>query len=581
MGFVAYEGWSKGDPLRLVNGYDYKGNICGHGNFSEFDRVFYPFPFDLTYAVCVKDCPKGFDWNQECFEESEVDQVVHQREYTQLKRSPCYMTYAAVAVHTRCFPDLSVVLPSNMTTFVPEDFKNFYSSTTSSASRLMGELVDNKWVIASSLGVALGVGLIYLVLLRLFIGVIVWATVIIVEALLIVTAFLLFYKVRIIHPDDLPGEINSVVNSVDWYDSSAKTEQDILFWIAVAVGVFATICFLFLCCMFPRINFAIKVMRGASKAFGAMPYLMILPVFVYFFLLLLHAFCIAVAMYVASIGEDFDAEKGVYTLAEENKYMLVYLMFGFLWTRAFFIAVGDMISAGAVGRWYYTHDKKGVQWYLTGAMKTTLRYHLGSAAFGALIIAVVQMIRIIFNYVVSKMKELDENMVAKFVIALINCCLHCIERFLEFINKNAYIQVAIWGHSFCKGAREAFTLLLSNAFRVIAVQSVSGAFIFMGKLFIALVTSFIAALMLVKANWNNVAEKWSEVTSAPPFTIGVIFVLSYLVASAFMNVFEMCIDTIFQCYCEDAERSEYADEELQSFMKSHEKPRELVETGHA
>lgn len=43
------------------------------------------------------------------------------------------------------------------------------------------------------------------------------------------------------------------------------------------------------------------------------------------------------------------------------------------------------------------------------------RYHLGSLAFGSLIIAIVQMIRVLLEYVDAKLKG-KENPVAKFFI---------------------------------------------------------------------------------------------------------------------------------------------------------------------
>jgi hypothetical protein len=38
---------------------------------------------------------------------------------------------------------------------------------------------------------------------------------------------------------------------------------------------------------------------------------------------------------------------------------------------------------------------------------------------------------------------------------------------LRFLNKNAYIGIAIYGKNFCKAAKDAFFLLLRNALRYI------------------------------------------------------------------------------------------------------------------
>jgi len=52
---------------------------------------------------------------------------------------------------------------------------------------------------------------------------------------------------------------------------------------------------------------------------------------------------------------------------------------------------------------------------------------------------------------------------------------------MKFLNKNAYIQTAIYGYSFCKAARSAFFLLLRNILRVAAVNMVSEFVLVLGK----------------------------------------------------------------------------------------------------
>jgi hypothetical protein len=52
---------------------------------------------------------------------------------------------------------------------------------------------------------------------------------------------------------------------------------------------------------------------------------------------------------------------------------------------------------------------------------------------------------------------------------------------MKFLNKNAYIQTAIFGYSFCKASRKAFFLLLRNILRVAAVNMVADFVLLLGK----------------------------------------------------------------------------------------------------
>ena len=68
------------------------------------------------------------------------------------------------------------------------------------------------------------------------------------------------------------------------------------------------------------------------------------------------------------------------------------------------------------------------------------RYHMGSIALGAFLIAVVQMIRILFEYYKKQIEKANkENPAIKAILCLTSYLLDCLERFIKFITKNAYI----------------------------------------------------------------------------------------------------------------------------------------------
>ena len=65
----------------------------------------------------------------------------------------------------------------------------------------------------------------------------------------------------------------------------------------------------------------------------------------------------------------------------------------------------------------------------------------------------------IITYIQQKCAK-SGNKLAAAILCCIGCCIWCLEKFMKFLNKNAYIQTAIHGYSFCKAARSAFFLLL-------------------------------------------------------------------------------------------------------------------------
>merc|ERR1712166_1567894 len=113
------------------------------------------------------------------------------------------------------------------------------------------------------------------------------------------------------------------------------------------------------------------------------------------------------------------------------------------------------------------------------------RYNLGSLAFGSFLIALVIVIRLIFEYIDKKMQGAgDAGVMAapvKCLMGCIRCCLDCCHRFVKYINKNAYCQVVLTGESFCIAALNGFV------------------FTFIGKMSIAIGNTIISYFVLI--NW--------------------------------------------------------------------------------
>lgn len=57
------------------------------------------------------------------------------------------------------------------------------------------------------------------------------------------------------------------------------------------------------------------------------------------------------------------------------------------------------------------------------------------------------------------------------------CCFWCLENFIKFINKNAYIMIAIYGKGFCASARDGFSLILRNCVRYVFCSCIFCPFI--------------------------------------------------------------------------------------------------------
>lgn len=85
-----------------------------------------------------------------------------------------------------------------------------------------------------------------------------------------------------------------------------------------------------------------------------------------------------------------------------------------------------------------------------------------------------------------------------FLLRCLSCYLDCFERFIRFLNKNAYTLTAMTGSNFCESAKDAFSLIFRNALRFSLVGGIGELFVVLGKLFIALATAVIGYVILIK-----------------------------------------------------------------------------------
>jgi hypothetical protein len=250
-----------------------------------------------------------------------------------------------------------------------------------------------------------------------------------------------------------------------------------------------------------------------------------------------------------------------YNLWSINFWFCVFSLF---WNNAMNIALGQMIVAGSCCIWYFTPNaQKGA---ITGgspipkAAKTAMFKHLGTMAFGAFILAVVQTIKWFLRYLAKQAKAQQNKVMA----AILNCLAYliaCFEKCVKFLNKNAYIQCALHGTKFCTSAKNGFMLILRNAGRIGVLGLMGILTNFLGKVVIMAGTGVLGYFILSALNPNDLTS-----IVAPC----LIFVMvGYCVGTMVMSVFAMSVDTVLQCFVADEELAKGSD-------RSHVTPKGLA-----
>uniref|UniRef100_A0A8C5H2M0 Choline transporter-like protein n=1 Tax=Gouania willdenowi TaxID=441366 RepID=A0A8C5H2M0_GOUWI len=365
-------------------------------------------------------------------------------------------------------------------------------------------------------------------------------------------------------------------------------------WLAflIILSIVEAILLLMLIFLRNRIRIAIALIQESSKAVGHIMSALLFPLITFALLLVCVAYWGTTALYLATSGNPIykvvalnstngdcknvngtvDCDPTVKCpsascifikynnegLFQRNLFNLqIYNAVAFLWCVNFVIALGQCTLAGAFASYYWAFNKPADIPYfpVCGAFIRSLRYHVGSLAFGALILTLVQIIRIILEYIDSKLNS-AENGLARCIMCCLKCCFWCLEKFVKFINRNAYIMVAIYGKNFCVSAKNAFSLLMRNVLRVVVLDKVTDLLLFFGKLLVVGgvgVLSFFFFSGRIRIDQSTFHSENLNYYWMPIIT--VVFG-SYLIAHGFFSVYNMCVDTLFLCFLEDLERND-------------------------
>lgn len=571
-----------GNPLRLINGYDSFGNTCGVDNneryqdlpLSGMNTANKPYVFFLdikhlrqTLKLCVEECPNQqlttkdalfdyfktrntvlcrYDFSMFRLQEATVPSVNY---FDYLGPCPVLPVYASKPVLNRCVPSMKGV-PTDL----KEDVKNVYKLLNSwgSAEQFLGDIYTTRWFILAMCVVALVLSIVLIAFLHYLTTVISWLICLLVGTASIILVGVLwwtYYSIRHGH---------SLDSKYSYLEELIKNETAI-YVMAICATIFMI--FLLMVIFFMRKQFSglAALFEEAGNCMLSLPGLF-LPSFLAFIALCLFlvfwvwiVLGLATASYpgensllpFASItvhndtaiapveknntGDDYRSLKLVEFLeAAWLKRMVIFYLIALIWTTEFIFACQQLTMAGAVAYWYF---RKPFDSPVLQAMGKMVKYHLGSVAKGSFLITIFKIPRLLLTYLYVKLKRAEET-----GSSLATCCLKCcicwfwmLEKFVRYLNHNAYTVIAIESINFCPAAGVAWNALVSNALQVATINGVGDFVLFLGKLFVAVVCALVSILLLKSRDNVNFYV-------VPVLIIGLF---SFFIAHVILSLYEV------------------------------------------
>ena len=244
-----------------------------------------------------------------------------------------------------------------------------------------------------------------------------------------------------------------------------------------------------------RVELVAALFREAGKSVHAMPMLLIQPLWTLIALCALCAGWVYAALWIESAGYPTRAEAGP-VFFQKDTYLQVgywrkwkwrnqsaffhfiklfysgYSMVQYLgcslafttllgipesyycWSccwMVFYKVVGiwNKVNGALLLNWEHKNcpllnrDKSRLTCPVAKSIGYAIRYHLGSLAFGSLLIALMKLIRMLFNYFERKLRNSTTTCfgLVTCLTCFCKCCLYCFEQFLQGLCSNAYIEI--------------------------------------------------------------------------------------------------------------------------------------------
>uniref|UniRef100_A0A8D0A2C9 Choline transporter-like protein n=1 Tax=Sander lucioperca TaxID=283035 RepID=A0A8D0A2C9_SANLU len=614
---AVFSAWIHGDPRKVIYPTDSHGQFCGHKDTPNANKAIL-FYFNMlkcanpavlinlqcpTTQLCVSKCPDRFStlldawetnnweyYKQFCKPGFKISSKVRDRD------CPSIIVPSRPFLQ-RCFPDFitrnGVLTVANQTIF--KDGNN--------NQRSVKDLKDAAKGIASLLN-AKEVGM------KIFEDYAnSWKWILIFRFVLpccILSCLLFFLSVSLCLPgiwhcyweySSLSGKpgTNITISDIGFHTDLSIFLQLRQTWLIfmICLSVIEAIIVVILIFLRTRLRIAIALLKEGSRAISYIMSTLLYPIITFLLLAICIAYWVVTALFLASSGN------AVYKVAPtDNKCMYANLtcspttfsqtnitkvcpgsqcmfafyggesvyhrnilvlhvcnLFVFLWLVNFTMALGQCALAGAFASYYWALKKPNdiPACPLYSSFSRAIRYHTGSLAFGSLILSVVQMIRIVLEYLDHKLKG-SQNACTRFMLCCLKCCFWCLEHVIRFINRNAYIMIAIYGKNFCTSSNDAFFLLMRNVIRVAVLDKVTDFLLFLGKLLISGSVGVLAFFFFT----HKIPVIQQETPSLNYCWVPLLTVIfgSYMIAHGFLNVYAMCVDTLFLCFCEDLERND-------------------------
>jgi len=523
-----------GNPLRLLYGFDYRGELCGVGELKEFEYTVVLQPNVSQAATCLDGCPIVATANSVCLYDAEREEEV--------LAMPCLDSYTSKGFYNHyCLPADSAYR---------QEVEPVMASPSFTLTHLLGDIERGWELVAVGAFLALGTATLGLIcmqvrVLRIAISVLSFGM-----CLVLSLAFVFFTYEEIMRVEEHYCDDFGPVSMQNC--EAPRTAHYISYLSAIVASALAVL----IIYQAPKLRKGHLALRLGLIPLSDVPKLLLVPLLGFTLNLGVVVVVLSAVLHLASCAEIVELDDDLLLGGRRRE-----LVFG-LWQRPaclFLLLVSvwwislvafwiEFLAASLCQTWYFSKDRSVLKPSIVQAAKHALA-HTGSLAYAAVMLPVFLLPRNFLTGMKSVIKRLSYNRAACY-IKTCKCCLAVYEKSLKFKVEHCIAHQALWGDTFEVACRRAFYLVKRSESQPQELLSASHFSIWQFELCVLLSSPLFVYFWVLHSSATFSGEPTKFITSGTwlAFIAGVS---SWAVAAVVRGYLRGCVHGVVVAYlCE-------------------------------
>jgi choline transporter-like protein 2/4/5 len=358
--------------------------------------------------------------------------------------------------------------------------------------------------------------------------------------------------------------------------------EDMYKWAAIILGVLLIMVIIFICLASAQIKRTTALVSEGTKVVKNSPAMIFVPMAIYAAQIVSVSICALILAYLwTDPAKSYESALGwaeklleagnstsEITIAVDASdlfwYEVMYVAFGALWTYLFFEAIETTVISGCVVYYYFIdQDTAGIKDqryednqtdFITLSMVAhVVRCNLGTMAFGSLILALIEVARIILEWIDKQTESVqDSNVLLRYALKCCKCFLFCFERSIKFLTSYAYTFVILENRGFCSACAMSYGLLKEYGVQISINKVVCVVLYWIQSITTPIICALLGYRVMVELDPEiqaGIARPFDYY--GPLIPTCAIFFLAFMMARSFAGVYEQTVTSLTVCVLND------------------------------